>query len=96
MRLAVTLAGAYLASPPSIANAHPALLDIQYSGPVGELSNVFVFTAPSIDDASTKQEVMQALKGLDGVLRVDELVPRRRTRRSGATHRMVCLSFVLV
>ncbi|KIM58143.1 hypothetical protein SCLCIDRAFT_87641, partial [Scleroderma citrinum Foug A] len=81
MQLAVTLAGAYLASPPSIANSHPALRDIQYSGRVGELSDVFVFTVPSIDDASTKQEVVRALKGLDGVLRVDELVPRRRSKR---------------
>jgi len=81
MELAVTLAGTYLASPPSIANAHPALHDIQYSGPVGELNDVFVFRVPPTDDASMKQEVMQALKGLDGVLRVDELVPRRRTKR---------------
>ena len=55
MQLAVTLAGAYLASPPSIANSHPALRDMQYSGPVGELSDVFVFTVPSTDDASMKQ-----------------------------------------
>jgi len=80
MELAVTLAGTYLASPSSIVNAHPALHDIQYSGPVGELNDV-VFRIPSIDDASMKQEVMQALKGLDGVLRVDELVSRMRTKR---------------
>ena len=36
---------------------------------------------PSVDSAGTKQEVMQALQGLDGMLRVDELVPCKRAKR---------------
>ena len=83
MELAITLAGtsSYLANPPNIAHAHPVLHNIQYSRLAGELKDVFVFMVPSVDSAGTKQEVMQALQGLDGVLRVDELVPRQRAKR---------------
>ncbi|KAL4065145.1 hypothetical protein V8B97DRAFT_1561539 [Scleroderma yunnanense] len=83
MELAITLAGtsSYFANPPSIAHAHPALHNVQYSRPAGELKDVFVFTVPSVGDTGTKQEVVQVLKGLDGVISVDELIPRRRAKR---------------
>ncbi|KAI6037816.1 hypothetical protein EDC04DRAFT_2700153 [Pisolithus marmoratus] len=83
MELAVTLArtSSFLSNPPSIVNAHPALHDLQYSRQAGELNDVFVFMVPSASDPAVKQEVVQVLQGLEGIVRVDELVPRRRTKR---------------
>ncbi|KIN95867.1 hypothetical protein M404DRAFT_164855 [Pisolithus tinctorius Marx 270] len=83
MELAVTLAGtsSFLSNPPSIAHAHPALHDLQYSRQAGELTDVFVFMVPSASDPAVKQEVIHALQDLEGVVRVDELVARRRAKR---------------
>lgn len=84
MELAVTLAGtsSFLSNPPSIAHAHPALHDLQYSRQAGELKDVLVFVVPpSASDPAVKQEVVQVLKGLEGIVRVDELVPRGRAKR---------------
>lgn len=84
MELAVTLAGtsSFLSNPVSIAHAHPALHDLQYSRQAGELKDVLVFVVPpSASDPAVKQEVVQVLKGLEGIVRVDELVPRRRAKR---------------
>lgn len=84
MELAVTLAetSSFLSNPSSIAHAHPALHDLQYSRQAGELKDVLVFVVPpSASDPAVKQEVVRALKGLEGIVRVDELVPRRRAKR---------------
>lgn len=84
MELAVTLAetSSFLSNPPSIAHAHPALHDLQYSRQAGELKDVLVFVVPpSVSDPAVKQEMVQVLKGLEGIVRVDELVPRRRAKR---------------
>ncbi|KAG6331231.1 hypothetical protein ID866_7861 [Astraeus odoratus] len=68
-------------NPSSIALAHPSLYNLQYSRPAGELKDILVFAAPSVESPDAKQAVVQALQGLDGVLRVDELVARRRAKR---------------
>ncbi|KAL4069864.1 hypothetical protein V8B97DRAFT_1969766 [Scleroderma yunnanense] len=69
-------------SPTHLASHAPILLcSVQYSRPVGELKDVFVFTVPAVSDTGVKQEVVQVLKGLDSVISVDELVPRRRAMR---------------
>ncbi|KAI6004738.1 hypothetical protein EDD15DRAFT_2155318, partial [Pisolithus albus] len=84
MELAVTLAGtsSFLSNPSGIAHAHPALHDLQYSRQAGELKDVLVFVVPpSASDPAVKQEMVQVLKGLEGIVRVDELVPRRRAKR---------------
>ncbi|KAI6127999.1 hypothetical protein EDD17DRAFT_1498438 [Pisolithus thermaeus] len=83
MELAVTLAGtsSFLSNPSSIAHAHPALHDLQYSRQAGELKDVLVFMVPSASDPAVKREVVQVLQGLEGIIRVDELVPRRRAKR---------------
>jgi len=70
-----------LANPSSLASAHPALHPLQYTKPAGQLSDVLVFTVPRGHDGTQRNEIVQALKSLEGVLRVDVLEPRMRTKR---------------
>ena len=81
--LAVTFATAspFLSNPSSIASAHPALQRVQYAKPAGELSDVLVFTVPAANDGTQRDEVVQALKSLESVLRVDVLESRMRRKR---------------
>lgn len=81
--LAVTFAVAspFLSNPPSLASSHPALHQLQYTKPAGELSDVLVFALPAANDGTTRDEVVQALKGVESVLRVDVLERRMRTKR---------------
>lgn len=81
MSLVVTFATAspFLSNPSSLASAHPALHNLQYTKPAGELSDALVFTVPATN--ARTDEIVEALKSLEGVLRVDKLVPRMRTKR---------------
>jgi len=81
MSLVVTFATAspFLSNPSSLASAHPALHHLQYTKPAGELSDSLVFTVPPANAGT--DEIVETLKSLEGVLRVDKLVPRMRTKR---------------
>ncbi|KAF9239111.1 hypothetical protein BU15DRAFT_46975 [Melanogaster broomeanus] len=85
MELAVTFAATspFLSNPSSLASSCPALHNVQYAKPAGALTDVLVFTVPPADNDNEagKDEVVQTLKGLEGVLRVDVLEPRRRVKR---------------
>lgn len=83
VNLAVTFATAspFLSNPSSLASSHPALHHLQYTKPAGELSDVLVFTVPRANDGTQRDEIVQALKSLESVLRVDVLEPRMRTKR---------------
>lgn len=83
VNLAVTFATAspFLSNPSSLASSHPALHYLQYTKPAGELSDVLVFTVPRANDGTQRDEIVQALKSLESVLRVDVLEPRMRTKR---------------
>lgn len=80
MELAVTLTEQYLADPSSITRTSPGLHDLQYLGGVGSLKDVFVFRLPQ-DHIGDKEDVIQILRGLQGVRRVDEVVSRSRAKR---------------
>jgi len=81
--LAVTFATAspFLSNPTSLANMHPDLYNLQYTKQAGELSDVLVFAVPAANDGARKDQVVEALKGLEGVLRVDVQEPRMRVKR---------------
>ncbi|KAH0830192.1 hypothetical protein J3R83DRAFT_1547 [Lanmaoa asiatica] len=83
VNLAVTFAptSQFLSNPSSITSFHPTLHDLQYAKPAGELSDVLVFTVSAANDGMQRNEVVQVLKSLEGVLRVDVLEPRMRTKR---------------
>jgi hypothetical protein len=83
VNLAVTFATAspFLSNPSSLASAHPALHHLQYAKPAGELSDVLVFTVPRAHDGTQRDEIVQALKSVESVHRVDVLEPRTRTKR---------------
>ena len=82
--LAVTFSttSPFLSNPSSLANAHPALDHLRYTKQAGELSDVLVFAAPRANNGTQKNsEIVQVLKGIEGVLRVDVLEQRTRTKR---------------
>lgn len=83
VNLAVTFAAAspFLSNPSSIASSHPVLQHLQYAEPAGQLSDVLVFSVPTANDGTQRDEVVQALKSLESVLRVDVLKPRMRKKR---------------
>lgn len=83
VNLAVTFSAAspFLFNPSSLASSHPALHQLQYTKPVGELSDVLVYTPPAANDGTTKDEVVQALQSLESVLKVDVLERRMRVKR---------------
>ncbi|KIK79642.1 hypothetical protein PAXRUDRAFT_833999 [Paxillus rubicundulus Ve08.2h10] len=81
--LAITFAttSPFLSDPLSLAGSHPTLHNLQYTKPAGSLTDVLVFAVPPENSGAGKDEVMQTLKNVEGVLRVDVLEPRRRQKR---------------
>ncbi|KAF9228868.1 hypothetical protein BS17DRAFT_772613 [Gyrodon lividus] len=81
--LAITFAttSPFLSNPSSLAGSHPALHNLQYTKSAGALTDVLVFAVPPAGGEVGGDEVVQVLKNLDGVLRVDVLEPRRRMKR---------------
>ncbi|KAF8834874.1 hypothetical protein BDN67DRAFT_511735 [Paxillus ammoniavirescens] len=81
--LAITFAttSPFLSDPSTLAGSHPTLHNLQYTKPAGALTDVLVFSVPPEDSGVGKDEVVQALKSAEGVLRVDVLEPRRRQKR---------------
>ncbi|KAF8549464.1 hypothetical protein OG21DRAFT_1488513 [Imleria badia] len=74
INLAVTFvtASPFLSDPSSLASAHSALHNLQYTKPAGELSDVLVYTVPRANAGSQSlDETVQALKSVESVLRVD-------------------------
>ncbi|KAF8549453.1 hypothetical protein OG21DRAFT_1515171 [Imleria badia] len=84
VNLAVTFATAspFFSNPSSLASAHSALHNLHYTKPAGELSDVLVYTVSRANDGSQSlDETVQALKGVEGVLRVDVLEAHMRMKR---------------
>ena len=67
--------------PDSLAAAHPVLLRL---GRVGELQDVQLLAVPRQNWETAQGDVLAALNGLAGVLRVDvQDSPKRRAKRGG-------------
>ena len=82
INLAITFSAVspFLANPSTLTTAHPALHQLRYTTPAGALSDVFVFALPAAHQGTTN-EIVQVLKSVEGVRRVDVLEKHMRTKR---------------
>ncbi|KDR82032.1 hypothetical protein GALMADRAFT_240468 [Galerina marginata CBS 339.88] len=80
--IAVTFSPAspFLDSPSSLGEMYPGLF---YHGQVGELSDVHLYSMPNENWMDARDEVLGGLNGHDGVLDVEEQIPRQRVKRGG-------------
>lgn len=78
--LAVTLqsSSSLLANPAQLATAHDSLTHV---GQVGELSDVQLVSVPSTEWDSVKGDVLGALMGMEGVVRVEVQKTKQRAKR---------------
>ena len=78
--LAVTLqsSSSLLANPAQIATAHDSLTHV---GQVGELSDVQLISVPNTEWDNVKGDVLGALMGMEGVVKVEVQKAKQRAKR---------------
>ncbi|TFL07906.1 hypothetical protein BDV98DRAFT_521140 [Pterulicium gracile] len=78
--LAVTLqsSSSLMTNPAELATAHDSLTHV---GQVGELSDVQLVSVPSTEWDAVKGDVLGALMGMDGVVRVEVQKAKQRAKR---------------
>ncbi len=80
--LAVTLSpgSQYLQSPASLVESHSSLVHV---GNVGQLEDVQLYSVPKAVWQREEADILEILKELQGVSRVDVQIPRTRSKRGG-------------
>ena len=78
--LAVTLAktSPFYANPSGLSASHSA---VNHVGNVGQLPDVHLFSVPKVEWDSGQQDILNFLKGGEGVRRVDIQSPKMRSKR---------------
>jgi len=80
--LAVTLSpgSQYLQRPASLVERHSSLVHV---GNVGQLEDVQLYSVPKAVWQREEEDILEILKELQGVSRVDVQIPQTRSKRGG-------------